>query len=240
MTQSTGAEAPEENEKTVTIEEACRRWGQPVTEAERIQKFMGQTGPWTEQEFAELDRRMDSTAPEDLFPGYKAPAGKGGPHGPDCECGDLTPEELAAAEELAARLAASLAKMLGITPVEPLEGEPLEAILTELEKVQQHVDAYGVATAHIGAAVIHMGTNPVEASARVTAETAKVRAAYQALREIFQRVEVTLPLIRGKRATDAEGLPIWFCAAGVVADGGWLTTAAAESPGDGWQAVYVH
>lgn len=236
MTQSTGADAPTEDEKTVTIEEACRRWGlDPGVHSTSIAEFMGQEGPWTEKEFAELNRRMDSLAPEDLFPGYAAVAGKGGPHGPLCECGDLTDEELAAAEELAS----TLAKALGLKSPEKLPGEPLEAILTELEKVQKLVDAYGLATGHIGTAVTYMNTNPMEASARINAETTKARAAYQTLREIFQRVEVTLPLIRGERATDAEGLPIWFLPASVEPSAGWLTTAQAESPGENWRAVYV-
>jgi hypothetical protein len=254
MTQSTGAEAPTEEatadqpEKTVTIQDMLRRWELPAEAAENLQKFMGQDGPWTEEEATELDRRMCSMAEEDRFPGYTGEPvvlvtnGKGGPHGPECQCGDLSAEELKAVEEVMDFLAPALASALGIgrTPAEKRTGvsDPEAAIVQLLQGFQPNVDAYGLATGRIGSAVALMAKDPIRALAVIEEQTTKARKHYQAMRDALVQAAAFLPAVKGKQATDRDGLPIWF-RPGMEGDAGWLTTAQAESPGEDWQAVYV-
>lgn len=258
MTQSTGATEPQQaettapaDEKTVTIQDLCARWEIDPAEAAELQKFIGQTGPWTEPEAAELDRRMSSFDPADLFPGYQAgpsifafPAGKVGPHGPGCECGDLTPEEMEVTDALADKLTALLMGALGRTPAETRTGtsDAEAAILDALGHVQDHVGALMKGAGGVGMASTYISNNQdvVNATEVLLKETEKVRRSYRALRDIVTNVAAWVPQVRGKQATDAEGLPIWFLPATVEPSAGWLTTAQAESPGENWKAVYVH
>lgn len=239
---------PPLEEKTVTTADLARGWEYPDPEGEaaRLEKFMGVKGPFTPTEAKELDRRMRSSAVEDRFPGYTDGPSvvvfpSGGPHGPDCECGDLTPEELAAVEELMAGLAPALAEALGMgrTPAEVRTGvsDPEAAILDTLGRLQPLVDAVIKDGAAIGTATALMDKDPLRAMATVAEESKKLRKDYRAIRDAVVLVSQLLPAVKGERAKDAEGLPIWFLPA--TEGSGWLTTAQEGSPGEGWKALYV-
>ncbi len=241
---------PLEQEKTVTIDDLCDGWGEPREAGPALQKFMGQDGPWTAEEAAELDRRMHSLAEKDRFPGYTGKPitlvtnrKKGGPHGPDCECGDLTPEELAAVEELMDLLGPELKEALGVgrTPAEKRTGvsDPEAAILDILGGLQPLVDAVVKDAGAIGVATAMMERDPLRAMTAIGEESKKLHKDYRAIRDAVVQVSVFLPAVKGEQAKDAEGLPIWFSAGDTAAGTGWLCTAQAESPGEGWQAVYV-
>jgi hypothetical protein len=90
----------------------------------------------------------------------------------------------------------------------------------------------------IGVATAMMDKDPLRAMTAIGEESKKLRKDYRAIRDVVVQISTFLSACKGERAKDAEGLPIWFLPAseGVA---GWLTTAAAESPGDGWKAVYV-
>jgi hypothetical protein len=247
MTQSTGADAPEETttqqdettqEKTVTILDLCKVWDLPETAAPDLQRLMGEDGPWTQEEAKELDRRMCSDKPEDRFPGNIS---KDGPHGPGCECGDLTPEEAAVVEGLMDFLAPALAEALGVgrTPAEKRTGvsDPEAAILDTLGGMQPLVDRVIKIAGAIGVATSMLDKDPLRAMAAIGEESKKLRVGYKAIRDAVVQVSAFLPAVKGERARDLEGLPIWFLPANEQS--GWLTTAQEESPGEEWKAVYV-
>ena len=248
MTQSTGAETPNEEataEKTVTIQDLCARWEMDPAAAADLQKFMGQDGPWTRAEADELNRRMCSLAEADRFPGYTGSPvligvgmnGSGGPHGPDCECGDLSPEELAAVEELMDTIAPALG--IGRTPAEKRTGvsDPEAAILQLLQGFQPDVDAYGLARGRIGSAVASMTKDPFRSMAVIDEQTTEARKHYAAMRDALVQAAAFLPAVKGSQATDETGAPLWFKPA--TEKDGWLVTAGQEHPGQGWTAVYT-
>lgn len=221
-------------QKPVTIDDLCERWGYPATEGPRLQKFMGQEGPWTVEEAVELDRRMYSSEPRDLFPGYHEglailAAPMDGAH----QC---TEDEVAAMARLAKHLQ-GLLNGAGNTPAETRTGvsDAEAAILGALSKLLSLVEAYG---GHIGTAAAILGVSPPEGFPIFFRETAKARTAFRHIREIVANVSAWLPQVRGEQAVDADGVPIWYLA---TADhpGGWLATASPESPGEGWRAVYT-
>ena len=224
-------------EKTVTIDDVCDRWGTHRSKGPWLQEFMGQTGPWTEAEYQELDRRMDSLAEEDLFPGYTKKTTEGGPHGPDCECGNLSTEEL----ELVGILAPALQEALGVgrTPAEKRTGtsDPEAAILDLLGGLQPLVDRVIKDGSTVGVATTMATADPIRATAALAEASKTLRKNYQDIGDVVALISTLLPACKGEQARSAEGLPIWFQAA--TPTSGWLTTAQAESPGDGWQAVYV-
>lgn len=256
MTESAGGNAPEEQAsqepaKSVTIQDLCEAWDLPANSAGELQKFMGQDGPWTPEEAAELDRRMSSLAPEDRFPGFTGepqvwaiPQGQGtngqgvdGPHGPGCECGDLTPEEQAQVEELMGVLAPALAEALGIgrTPAEERTGvsDPEAAIMGELKAIRAAAQEYGKFTGRLGVATARLRDNPLRAIPAMQEATNQASEAVQRLEEGLARIGSWLPQVRGRRAT-LNGEPMY------VNEDGTEIRAAKEVPsGEGWRPLFV-
>lgn len=242
MTESAGGTAPE---KTVTIDDLCDRWELDRAEAPALQKFMGQDGPWTEAEAEELDRRMKSLEPEDHFPGFGGPSVifhfteevPTGPHGPGCECGDLTPEEQAAAEELAARFVPLLAEALGITtPAEQRTGvaDVEGAILGELEAIRTASQEYGKHTGQLGVATANLRTNPLQAAMLMRDATIQATAQAQRVEEAISRISSWLPRVRGVQAVDNEGEPLYISADNTD------VRALRGGPQEDWRPLYVH
>lgn len=252
MTQSTGAEAPEETTATLTDEDVISLMeAQDPTVAETIQSFrtrgeldgtfadqrergpVKHEAPYTEAEAQEMVTWWLSVPP----------AGEeDGPHGPGCQCGLLTADEKAAVDELMGLLAPALAEAMGVgrTPAEKRTNvsDPEAAILNLLGGLQPLVDNVIKAAGGIGVGASMMDRDPIRAMTAIGEETKKLRLSYKAIRDVVVQVSQFLPAIKGVQAVDRDGLPIWFLP-GMEGDSGWLTTAQAESPGEDWKAVYV-
>lgn len=252
MTESAGANAPQDQasqettERTITIQDLCVQWGVSAEEAENLQKFMGQDGPWTPEEAEELDRRMGSFDPADRFPGFTGqpqvwaiPQEPDGPHGPGCECGKLTAEELNGVETLMEALAPALAEALGMgrTPAEARTGvsDPEAAIMGELNAIRTAAQEYGKFTGHLGVATAHMTTNPTRAIPAL--QEAATRASHQANRveEGISRIGSWLPQVRGRRAVDGNGVPLYL-----NKEDPSVMASFTEPPADGWRPLYIH